>query len=93
MFPAIRVFMVLCGGLWFFWGSEKPKMDPGVQLMSLGVCLSPSGGSAFFFVGFIPRKTFSHIKAKMAVASASFSSKSVRKDPEQPNLGHVPVSD
>lgn len=72
--------------------TEKPKMDPGVRPMSLGVCLSPSGGSAFFYVGFIPRKAFSHIKAKMAVASASFSSESVRKDPEQPSLGHTSVS-
>lgn len=72
--------------------TEKPKMDPGVQPMSLGVCLSPPGGSAFFYVGFIPRKAFSHIKAKMAVASASSSSESVRKDPKQPSLGHTSVS-
>lgn len=60
------------GNLWA-QVTEKCKLDPGVQLLSLGVHLSPSGSYASFYVGFILRKAlFSH-QAKMAIESASFS--------------------
>lgn len=32
---------------------EKSKLDPGVQLMSLGVCLCPSGALLSFMLALI----------------------------------------